>query len=98
MLQKQMQTANSLPIRLYGVIPIMVEDPATRLAPVVEAPATFEPGKKASLTVSESSGKPMTYTVAVVDEGLLGLTRFKANDPWNEFDKKEASLLEIWDL
>ena len=98
MLQKHMQTANSLPIRLYGVIPIMVENPETRLAPAIETASTFEPGKKASLTVSESSGKAMTYTVAVVDEGLLGLTRFKANDPWNEFYKKEASLLESWDL
>ena len=40
----------------------------------------------------------MTYTLAVVDEGLLGLTRFTAPNPWNEFYKKEASRLESWDI
>lgn len=98
MLQKHMQTANSLPIRLYGVVPLMVEDPATRLSPVIAAPAKFEPGTKASLTVTESNGRPMTYTVAVVDEGLLGLTRFTAPNPWKEFYKKEASSLSSWDI
>jgi uncharacterized protein YfaS (alpha-2-macroglobulin family) len=98
LLQKHLQTANSLPIRLYGVIPVMVENPATRLTPVIKTASQYEPGKKASVEISETSGKAMTYTVAVVDEGLLGLTRFKANDPWNEFYKKEASLLESWDL
>jgi len=98
LLQKHMQSANSLPIRLYGVIPLMVEDPQTRLSPVIVAPAQYEPGKTATLSVSEAAGRPMTYTVAVVDEGLLGLTRFTANDPWKEFYKKEASSLASWDL
>jgi uncharacterized protein YfaS (alpha-2-macroglobulin family) len=98
LLQPHLQTANSLPIRLYGVIPLMVENPETRLAPVIKSAVTFEPGKKASLSVSEASGRPMTYTVAVVDEGLLGLTRFKTANPWDEFYKKEASRLASWDL
>ena len=40
----------------------------------------------------------MTYTVAVVDEGLLGITRHTTADPWTEFYKKEASLLTTYDL
>ena len=40
----------------------------------------------------------MTYTIAVVDEGLLGLTRYSAQNPWNEFYKKEASRLSSWDI
>lgn len=98
MLQKHMQSANSLPIRLYGVIPIMVENPQTRLVPVISSADRFEPGKKTTLTVTEASGRPMTYTVAVVDEGLLGLTRFTAANPWNSFYKKEASRLSSWDI
>ncbi len=96
--QPHLQTANDLPIRLYGVVPVMVEDAQTRLLPVIEAPATMAPGKEASFTVREDSGRPMTYTVAVVDEGLLGITRFKTQDPWDEFYKKEASALTSWDL
>lgn len=98
LLQKHLQTANSLPIRLYGIIPLMVENPATRLSPVISAPDQFSPRKQATLTVSEKSGRPMTYTVAVVDEGLLGLTRFTVSNPWNEFYKKEASRLASWDI
>ncbi|MFW5745132.1 MAG: alpha-2-macroglobulin family protein, partial [Spirochaetota bacterium] len=35
-LQPHMQTANDLPIRTYGVVPIEVEDPDTRLRPVID--------------------------------------------------------------
>ena len=96
--QPHLQTLNDLPIRLYGVVPVMVEDAATRLDPVIGAPAALEPMKKATVTVSERSGKAMTYTLAVVDEGLLGITRYQTPNPWNEFYKKEASLLQSFDL
>lgn len=97
-MQPHLQTANDLPIRLYGVVPIKVEDPATRLRPVIETADSLSPGGKASFSVREEKGRPMTYTVAVVDEGLLGITRYKTPDPWDEFYKKEASALSSWDL
>ena len=68
---------NDRPIRLYGVIPLKVSDPATKIAPVVTTAAEWKPQSKASLTVSETAGRAMNYTLAVVDEGLLGLTNFK---------------------
>ncbi len=98
LVQPHMQTANSLPIRLYGLISVMVDNPATTLAPVITAAEKMEPNKKAAFTVSEKSGKPMTYTLAVVDEGLLGLTNFHAPDLRSQFYKKEASELENWDI
>ena len=98
LIQPHMQTANSLPIRLYGVIPVMVDDPETVLKPVIKVADTLEPNKTASFTVSENSGKAMTYTLAVVDEGLLGLTNFHGPDLKSEFYKKEASELENWDI
>jgi uncharacterized protein YfaS (alpha-2-macroglobulin family) len=96
--QPHLQTANDLPIRLYGVVPVMVEDPSTRLKPIVEAPPSIAPGSDVSFSVREERGRSMTYTVAVVDEGLLGITRYRAPDPWDEFYRKEASALESWDL
>jgi hypothetical protein len=96
--QPHLQTANDLPIRLYGIVPVIVEDPATRLKPVIETPEILSPGGDASFSVREASGRPMTYTVAVVDEGLLGITRYQTPDPWDEFYKKEASALSAWDL
>lgn len=98
LLQPHLQTHNDLPIRLYGVVPIRVQDPGTRLEPVVGAPAEFQPDHPGTLTVREKNGRPMTYTVAVVDEGLLDLTRFATPDPWEHFYRREALGVRTWDL
>lgn len=98
LLQPHLQTANSLPIRLYGVIPVRVDNLATKLSPVITAADQFEPNKPARFTVSEKDGRAMTYTLAVVDEGLLGLTNYHAPDLRSEFYKKEASEIENWDI
>ena len=39
-----------------------------------------------------------SYTLAIVDEGLLDLTRFKTPDPWNHFYAREALGVRTWDL
>ena len=98
LVQPHLQTANSLPIRLYGIVPIYVENPKTILEPVITSAETFEPNANTVVSVSEKNGNPMTYTLAVVDEGLLGLTGFHAPNLHSEFYKKEASLLKSWDL
>ncbi|WP_340199487.1 alpha-2-macroglobulin family protein [Ascidiimonas sp. W6] len=98
LLQPHASTANDLPIRLYGVVPIMVEDPATRLAPKIAMPDVLRPEETVTVKVSEEKGKAMTYTVAVVDEGLLDLTRFRTPDPWNTFYAREALGVKTWDV
>lgn len=98
LIQPHGQTANDLPIRLYGVIPIMVEDPNTHLRPVITMKDVIRPEEDASITIKEETGKAMTYTVAVVDEGLLDLTKFKTPDPWNYFYAREALGVKSWDL
>ena len=40
----------------------------------------------------------MTYSIAIVDEGLLDLTRFKTPNPWNTFYAKEALGVKTWDV
>ena len=76
LLQPHAQTLNDLPIRLYGVVPLMVNNPETRLFPEIAMPNELKPEETYTLEISEKENKPMTYTVAVVDEGLLDLTRF----------------------
>jgi len=98
LLQPHGQTANDLPIRLYGVTPVKVLDPETRLRPVVESAEVFAPESLAKIAVREASGRPMTYTLAVVDEGLLGLTRFGTPNPWDHFYAREALGVKTWDL
>lgn len=99
LVQPHNQTVNDLPIRMYNVIPIHVEDPGTRLKPLVSAePAVFRPGEKAAVHVGEADGKAMQYVVAVVDEGLLDLTRFRTPDPHSVFYAREALAVRTWDL
>jgi len=98
LVQPHAQSKNDLPIRLYGIIPIQVEDPNTHLRPVMKTADVWKPEEKASITVSEENGKDMTYSIAVVDEGLLDLTRFKTPDPWNCFYAREALGVKTWDL
>ena len=40
----------------------------------------------------------MTYTIAVVDEGLLDLTRFKTPNAWDSFYTREALGVRTWDI
>ncbi|MEL7342430.1 MAG: alpha-2-macroglobulin family protein, partial [Bacteroidota bacterium] len=98
LIQPHAQTANDRPIRLYGVIPIKVEDPNTILHPELAMADVLEPNSRVQIQVSERDRGPMTYTVAVVDEGLLGLTRFKTPDPWSTFYAREALGVKTWDL
>jgi alpha-2-macroglobulin len=98
MLQPHAQAVNDLPIRMYGVIPIQVENPDTHLEPELSMPDVLEPGEEVKIKVSEKEGRKMTYTLAVVDEGLLDLTRYKTPDAWNRFYAREALGVKTWDL
>ncbi|MCD8739879.1 MG2 domain-containing protein [Mucilaginibacter roseus] len=98
LLQRHAQTINDLPIRMYGAIGLQVEDPETILKPQIAMPDKIRPETESAITVSEASGKEMTYTVAIVDEGLLDITGFKTPDPHSAFYAKEALGVKTWDL
>ncbi|MEL7586792.1 MAG: MG2 domain-containing protein, partial [Prolixibacteraceae bacterium] len=98
LIQPHEQTENDAPIRLYGIVPVEVEDPSTRLEPQIRISSELEPEKEFELSVSEKSGREMTYTLAVVDEGLLDLTRFQTPDPWGSFYAREALGVRTWDF
>lgn len=98
LLQPHAQTRNDLPIRLYGIVPINVANPNTKLAPVLTMADVLEPESEVNLKVTEQNGRAMTYTIAVVDEGLLDITRFATPDPWNDFYARQALGVKTWDL
>ena len=91
-------TADGLPLRMYGVQRVLVDNPASKLQPEVKLPDVIRPEEKFTVKVSEKSGKPMTYTLAIVDEGLLDLTAFKTPNPWEFMYKPEALGVKTWDL
>ncbi|MBU0763628.1 MAG: hypothetical protein KJ607_02210, partial [Bacteroidetes bacterium] len=97
-LQPHAQTANDLPIRLYGVVPILVENPETHLVPEIEMPDVLRPEETVQIRISEKNDRDMTYTLAIVDEGLLDLTRFGTPDPWKYFYAREALGVRSWDI
>lgn len=98
LIQPHASTANDLPIRMYGILPILVENPETHLEPIIKTAKEWQPESKVSLNVSEKHGRGMTYTIAIVDEGLLDLTRFKTPNPWPTFYAKEALGIQTWDV
>lgn len=98
LIQPHQNTVNDLPIRMFGVIPIKVEDPETRLYPQLKMPDELRPESTVRIEVTEKYDKKMTYTIAMVDEGLLDLTRFKTPDPWSAFFAREALGVKTWDM
>ncbi len=86
------------PLRRYGYLYLPVEDPSTRLLPQLIYTAEARPGQKLSIKVKEQNSKAMAYTLAIVDEGLLALNRFKTPDPHDAFYAREALGVHSWDL
>jgi uncharacterized protein YfaS (alpha-2-macroglobulin family) len=98
MIQPHSNKENDLPIRLYGIESIKVVNAETILEPVIEMPEEIEPESEFNVNVGETNGKKMTYTIAVVDEGLLDLTGYKTPKPWDYFYAKEALGVKTWDM
>ena len=80
------------------MIPLLVEDPKTKLEPELRMATVLRPEQEFEVLVSEKNNKPMTYTIAMVEEGLLDLTRFKTPSAWAEFYAREALGVKTWDV
>ncbi|MGX7667242.1 alpha-2-macroglobulin family protein [Flavobacterium pedocola] len=98
LLQPHASTKNDSPIRMYGIVPVEVVDKNTILQPKISMPDVLKPEQAFNVKVSESTGREMTYTIAVVDEGLLDLTRFKTPNAWDNFYVREALGVRTWDI
>lgn len=98
LIQPHAQTINDLPIRMYGSLPLFIEDKNTRLKPQLSMASVIKPEQPVSFSVSEENGREMSYSVAIVDEGLLDLTRFKTPDPYNSFYAREALGVKTFDI
>lgn len=92
------ERSNDLPIRMYGILPIKINDPSTELNPVINCDDVFSPNSKVEVMVSEKDGKGMAYTIAMVDEGLLDLTNFRIPKPHKHFYAKQALNVRTWDM
>lgn len=98
LLQKYESSANDLPLRMYGVQPLFVDNPASRIEPVIIAPDKVTPESRFAVKVREAKGRPMAYTLAVVDEGLLSVTGFRTPNAWSTMYACEALGIRTWDM
>ena len=98
LLQPHGQTLNDNPIRMYGVVPFRVTSEESHLVPQISMAEELKPETDYTITISERSGRPMAYTLAIVDEGLLDLTNFATPDPWATFNAREALGVNTWDI
>ncbi len=78
------------PMRYYGILPIKVEDEKTKLNLALNVPKDIKPGEEFSIEVANNGKENASFTLAVVDEGLLDLTNFKTPDPWKFYFQKIA--------
>jgi len=88
LIQPHNQNTNDLPMRLYGIKTVYVEEPSTRLPLSLSVPKELKPKESFTVEVTSGSPKKATYTIVVVDDGLLDLTDFKTPLPWDHYFKK----------
>ncbi len=97
-IQPHDQTLNDRPIRLYGVLPLMVSVPDTHPPLEIGVAKELKPGQKFQVEIQTGDHKPAQFFVAIVDEGLLDLTGFSTPDPWKFFYHKERLSAVISDI
>ncbi|MCM1111254.1 MAG: MG2 domain-containing protein [Clostridium sp.] len=98
LLRPHRATTGDLPIRLFGIQCASVIDRRTILTPEITMPDELHPGEPFSIRIRERDNRPMTYTVAIVDEGLLDITGFRTPRPWQEMNQREALGVRTWDM
>ncbi|EKD4884348.1 hypothetical protein OR043_000868 [Campylobacter coli] len=88
---------NDRALRLFGIIPLYVEDENTKLNLELKTPDKILPNSDFEIEIQSKDKRAFNYTVAIVDEGLLDLTDFKTPDIWEGFYAKTGFTLKTYD-
>ena len=96
--------ANSdwMPHRAYGIAPVPVDFSGKKLFLTLLAPEEIRPGGRgaARVFVTSEEGNPVKgaeVSMALVDQGVLSLTRYRTPDPFAYFYGKRAHGVELSD-
>ncbi|KAA3657085.1 MAG: hypothetical protein DWQ10_14045 [Calditrichaeota bacterium] len=98
LIQPHAQTANDRPLRMYGTVPLPIENAETKHILEIDMPEELESGKPFSVELQSLDHRQKQFTIAVVDEGLLSLTNFKTPDPWQHFYRKLRLGVRTYDV
>ncbi|MGM0501792.1 MAG: alpha-2-macroglobulin family protein [Bacillota bacterium] len=88
---------NDLPIRMYGIEPLIVNPQDVSLDYQVQVPTEIKPKEKFKVKIKTADKKSSQFTIAVVDEGLLDITNFKTPNPLEYFFQKERLITKTFD-
>lgn len=97
LVQDYTQWQNDRALRLFGVVPLMIKDEQSKISIELKAPERILPQSEFEVSLQSADKKPYTYTLAIVDEGLLSLTNFKTPDIWGYFYAKTGFKLKVFD-
>lgn len=96
-IQEYKSWENDRALRLFGVIPLNVNDEQSKITLNLNAPDKILPQSEFEVSLQSADKKPYTYTLAVVDEGLLNLTNFQTPNIWGYFYAKMGFKLKVFD-
>ncbi len=88
---------NDRALRLYGVVPLNITNEKAKIALNIKAKDEILPNSTLDIEISNAQNKQVTYTLAIVDEGLINLTNFKTPSPYNYFYAKTKYNIRNYD-
>lgn len=97
LLQDYDKLNNDRALRLYGVVPINIINEKNKILPNIDVKDEVLPNSTLHIGISNQEKKQVTYTLAIVDEGLLNLTGFKTPSPYNYFYAKTKYNIKNYD-
>lgn len=90
-------TENDRALRLFGVLPLRVQNPKAHLELELKAPETLLPNEEFEVQIQSKNKESFFYTLALVDEGLLDISAFKTPDIYGYFYAKTGLKLLSFD-
>lgn len=97
LLQNYNDYTNDRALRLFGVLPLKIMDENTKLDLDLKVPQKLMPDEEFEVEIQSKNKQAYTYTLAIVDEGLLDLSAFKTPDIWGYFFQKIRFNMAVYD-
>jgi uncharacterized protein YfaS (alpha-2-macroglobulin family) len=84
--------------RAYGVIPIVIDNKQKKMELKIKAPEKAAPKDKIKVEIDAGAMANADISLALVDEGVLQLTKYKLPDPFEFFYGKRGYYLATSDI
>lgn len=99
LIQPHAQTKNDLPIRMYGVMPVNVENSTTRLEAQLDMPDQLRPDEFFNIALRKKAAKLVcTPSMWWSKKACSTSPDTKTPNPWEAFYAREAHGVKTWDI